>query len=106
MCSKLTSTASSTTVLPGAPSPVAEEQRLPPGRILINRKQVRQKLPLCDLTILEMEKRGEFPRRFLIGRNVVVWDLAEVEAWIERQQLADAQGKPPGTKKTSHEAPA
>jgi prophage regulatory protein len=87
-----------------AANPKAEERHPPPGRVLIGRKQVRQKIPLCDRTILDMEKRGEFPRRFLIGRSVVVWDLAEVEAWIERQQVANAQGKPPGTKKTSHEA--
>jgi prophage regulatory protein len=76
----------------GAPSP-------PLGRVLINRKQRRQKVPLCDRTILDMEKRGEFPRRFLIGRNVVVWDFHEVEAWIERQRNASAQASPPGLKK-------
>jgi prophage regulatory protein len=68
----------------------------PPGRILINRKQCRQKVPLCDRTILDMEKRGEFPKRFLIARNVVVWDFHEVEAWIARNQAANAQATPPG----------
>ncbi|SDF79121.1 transcriptional regulator, AlpA family [Massilia sp. PDC64] len=72
----------------------------PLGRVLINRKQRRQKVPLCERTILDMEKRGEFPRRFLIGRNVVVWDLHEVEAWIERQRVISAQASPPGSKKT------
>ncbi|HMI75540.1 MAG TPA: AlpA family phage regulatory protein, partial [Steroidobacteraceae bacterium] len=30
----------------------------------------------------EMEQRGEFPRRFALSPRCVVWDLAEVEAWM------------------------
>nr|WP_265342120.1 AlpA family transcriptional regulator [Pseudomonas aeruginosa] len=33
-------------------------------------------------TINEMERRGEFPRRFNLTPRCVVWDLAEVEAWV------------------------
>ncbi|MBG6332278.1 AlpA family phage regulatory protein, partial [Pseudomonas aeruginosa] len=32
--------------------------------------------------------RGEFPRRFNLTPRCVVWDLAEVEAWIEERKQA------------------
>lgn len=69
-----------------------------PGRVVINRKQLLQKVPLSKRAILDMEKRGEFPRRFSISARVVVWDVAEVDAWIARQQAAAVQPQPPGTK--------
>jgi prophage regulatory protein len=63
----------------------------PLGRVVINRKQLMQKVPLCERTILEMEKRGEFPRRFSVTSRLVAWDLAEVDDWIARQQSAGVQ---------------
>jgi prophage regulatory protein len=72
------------------PASLEEKRFLPPGRILINRKQLRQKIPVCDRTILDMEKRGEFPRRFLVGHKVV-WDLLEVDTWIAVQHKARAK---------------
>jgi prophage regulatory protein len=43
-------------------------------------------------TIYEMERRGEFPRRFNLAPRCVVWDLTEVEAWIEqRRKDSDAR---------------
>jgi prophage regulatory protein len=48
-------------------------------------------VPVADTTIYEMEQRGEFPRRFYLTPRCVVWDLAEVEAWIEeRRRASDA----------------
>ncbi|GEM_PF-311814 len=44
--------------------------------------KIHQMVPLADSTIWEMEKRGQFPRRFLLTPRCVVWDLAEVEAWL------------------------
>jgi prophage regulatory protein len=41
---------------------------------------------LADSTIFEMEQRGEFPRRFALSSRCVVWDLAEVEAWINSRR--------------------
>jgi hypothetical protein len=40
-----------------------------PGRVLIERQQLLKKIPLCARTIYDMEKRGEFPRRFTIGHS-------------------------------------
>jgi prophage regulatory protein len=45
-------------------------------------------VPLADTTIYEMEQRGEFPRRFYLTARCVVWDLAEVEGWIEERRRA------------------
>jgi prophage regulatory protein len=45
-------------------------------------------VPLGDTTIYEMEQRGEFPRRFALSPRCVVWDLGEVEAWLEARRRA------------------
>jgi len=57
----------------------------------IRRPELRKIVPLADTTIYEMEQRGEFPRRFHLTSRCVVWELAEVEAWIEeRRRASDA----------------
>ncbi len=48
----------------------------------IRRRQLKEMVPLADSTIFEMERRGEFPRRFALSPRCVVWDLAEVEEWL------------------------
>lgn len=48
----------------------------------IRRQQLKEMVPLADSTIFGMEQRGEFPRRFALSPRCVVWDLAEVEAWL------------------------
>ena len=53
---------------------------------MIRRNQLRLLVPLADSTIYEMEQRGEFPRRFSLTPRCVVWDLAEIEAWIEQRK--------------------
>lgn len=61
-------------------------------RRTIRRPELRRIVPLADTTIYEMEQRGEFPRRFYLTSRCVVWDLAEVEAWIEeRRQASNAE---------------
>lgn len=57
-----------------------------PFRRTIRRQELRQIIPLSETTIYEMERRGEFPRRFNLTPRCVVWDLAEVEAWIEERK--------------------
>ena len=59
-----------------------------PFRRTIRRHELRQIVPLAESTIYEMERRGEFPRRFNLTPRCVVWDLAEVEAWIEERKQA------------------
>lgn len=51
-------------------------------RRTIRRSELRQIVPLADSTIYELERRGEFPLRFFLTARCVVWDLAEIEAWL------------------------
>ena len=55
---------------------------------VVRRPQLRQIVPLADTTIYDMEQRGEFPQRFYLTSRCVVWDLAEVEAWLEERRRA------------------
>lgn len=59
----------------------------------IRRNELRQVVPLSDSTIYEMEQRKEFPRRIVLMPRVVVWDLAEVEAWIEQRRKDTQSGR-------------
>ena len=63
-----------------------------PFRRTIRRQELRQIVPLAETTIYEMERRGEFPRRFNLTPRCVVWDLAEVEAWVEERKQAPRVG--------------
>lgn len=60
----------------------------------IRRSDLRQIVPLADSTIYEMEQRGEFPRRFALSPRCVVWDLAEVEAWLAGRRAAPVSRAP------------
>ena len=63
-------------------------QTTPPLRRTIKKPELHQMVPLADSTIWEMERRGEFPKRFLLTPRCVVWDLAEVEAWLMARRAA------------------
>lgn len=63
-----------------------------PFRRTIRWHELRQIVPLAETTIYEMERRGEFPRRFNLTPRCVVWDLAEVEAWIDERKQAPRAG--------------
>lgn len=85
--------------LPGSDQYGELPQFVPPSalpfRRTIRRTELRQIVPLADTTIYDMERRGDFPRRFNLSARCVVWDLEEVEAWIAtRKQMSRA-----GTKK-------
>src|ERR1700744_1671014 len=68
-------------------------------RRTIRRRQLHEMVPLADSTIYEMEQRGEFPRRFALSPRCVVWDLGEVEAWLEARRRAPAiQADPPNVR--------
>jgi prophage regulatory protein len=51
----------------------------------IRRHELRLIVPLADSTIYEMEKRGDFTHRFNLTPRCVVWDLEEVEAWLQQR---------------------
>jgi prophage regulatory protein len=49
---------------------------------LLNRRQLRELIPVSDMTIWRWEQAGRFPRHLSInGRNY--WRLSEVVAWLE-----------------------
>ena len=60
---------------------------------MIRRHELRLIIPLADSTIFEMERRGEFPPRFNLSPRCVVWDLAEVEAWLQQRRSGLAPEK-------------
>jgi prophage regulatory protein len=67
-----------------------------PIRRTIRRQELHAMVPLSDTTIYEMEQRAEFPRRFALSPRCVVWDVGEVEAWIEARRRAPiTQATPP-----------
>ena len=53
---------------------------------------------MCARTILNMEKRNEFPRRFRVSPRRVGWDADEVEAWIAARKKERRQAAAPGAK--------
>jgi prophage regulatory protein len=64
-----------------------------PFRRTIRRHELHQIVPLAETTIYELEQRGEFPRRFRLTARCVVWDLEEVEAWIEDRKQDSRSAK-------------
>lgn len=60
----------------------------------IRRKELRVMVPLADSTIYEMEQRGQFPRRFALTPRCVVWDVDEVEAWLQARRAVPIQRAP------------
>lgn len=63
-----------------------------PFRRTIRHQKLRQIVPLAETTIYEMERRREFPRRFNLTPRGVVWDLAEVKAWVEARKQVPRAG--------------
>jgi prophage regulatory protein len=59
----------------------------------VRRSELRKIVPLADTTIYEMERRGDFPRRFYLTSKCVVWDLAEVEQWLTARRAACLAGE-------------
>jgi len=71
------------------PTDLAAASYSPPRlKRTIRRAELRRIVPLADTTIYELEQRGEFPRRFNLTARCVVWDLAEVEDWLDARRLA------------------
>jgi prophage regulatory protein len=64
-----------------------------PFRRTIRRQELHQIVPLAETTIYELEQRGEFPRRFNLTARCVVWDLEEVEAWVETRKQTSRSGE-------------
>jgi len=72
--------------------PQFPKHRVLPFRRTIRRAELQQIVPLAETTIYEMERRGEFPRRVNLTARCVVWDLDEVQVWIEARKQAPRGG--------------
>jgi prophage regulatory protein len=59
----------------------------------VRRRELRKIVPLADTTIYEMERRGDFPRRFYLTSKCVVWDLDEVEQWLTARRAECHSGR-------------
>lgn len=69
------------------PTPAAQANTHPTAPVRpIRRTELRKLVPLADSTIYDLEQRGDFPRRFALTRRCVVWDRAEVEAWLAKRK--------------------
>lgn len=82
--------------------PFAIPVQLVDAKCAIRRPQLRAIVPLADTTVYEMEQRGDFPKRFYLTPRCPVWDLAEVNAWLERRRetaSADAVKVPHPTRR-------
>ena len=75
----------------GSPCTCPEPSAVPAMRV-IRRKELRRVVPLSDTTIYELERRGQFPRRFRLTPRCVVWDLAEVQEWLVRRRQVFDEG--------------
>ncbi|MCO2978828.1 AlpA family phage regulatory protein [Pseudomonas aeruginosa] len=64
------------------------------SKVLISKKQLLEMIPLCERTIYNFEKQGKFPQRIALSSRKVVWDLAEVEAWIDACKHASPAPRP------------
>ncbi|AOJ09620.1 helix-turn-helix transcriptional regulator [Burkholderia mayonis] len=74
--------------------------------VLINRKRLLEMIPLCERTILNLEKDGKFPRRIVLTSRNVAWDLAEVQRWIVERKSSEDQAARPGPRITQPQASA
>jgi prophage regulatory protein len=52
-------------------------------RRLIRRDELKRRVPYSLTHVWRLERKGQFPRRIVVGENRVAWDEAEVDAWIE-----------------------
>lgn len=64
------------------------------NRTLIDKKTLLAMIPLCERTIYNFEIKGRFPRRIAISSRKVVWDLSEVEAWIDACRESGSASRP------------
>lgn len=73
---------------------LVEKESQKTSKVLISKKQLLAMIPLCERTIYNFEKQGKFPQRIAVSSRKVVWDLAEVEAWIDTCKLSGSAPRP------------
>jgi prophage regulatory protein len=71
--------------------PTTPPASIPPPRRALRRAELRKIIPLSNTTIYQMERRGEFPKRFYLTSRCVVWDSDEVYAWLDARKQPEQQ---------------
>lgn len=64
-----------------------------PTRRFVRKSELRRIVPLGASTIYELEKSNDFPRRILLTPRIAVWDVAEVEAWVDQRRKDTEMGR-------------
>ncbi len=59
--------------------------------VLIRRKAMLARVPFTDRHILNLEKKGLFPKRRVLGLRSVAWVESEVEDWIKSREQGPAR---------------
>lgn len=54
-------------------------------------KEVLHRTGMGKSTLYYLEKKGEFPKRFLITPRCAVWDEDQVDKWMEARILQPVQ---------------
>ena len=61
---------------------------------LLRFKELKTVVGLSRTSVWRLERRGEFPRRRQISRNVVGWREDEVFAWLDSRPCSDTGSAP------------
>ncbi|MRR56130.1 MAG: AlpA family phage regulatory protein [Deltaproteobacteria bacterium] len=54
----------------------------------VDKKGLKQYVPLSEVSIWRLERDGKFPKRRQISKRRVAWLLSEVMEWAKTQQQA------------------
>lgn len=54
---------------------------------IIRRAELRELIPVSDMTIWRWERNNGFPRRLRLSAQTVAWRLSEVKAWLRSRSL-------------------
>lgn len=65
------------------------------GERLLPRRELRNLVPVSDMTIWRWERDGQFPRHLSINsRNY--WRFSEISDWIDRKKKGEGPAHPVG----------
>jgi prophage regulatory protein len=53
---------------------------------IVDRRQLRELVPVSDSQLRRLESAGRFPRRVKLGANRVGWLLGEIQQWIAQRK--------------------
>jgi len=57
------------------------------GRRVIRKRELFKLIPLSDVTVWRMERKGEFPKRFTLGGRAVGWFADEIDEWLDAKAI-------------------